>query len=54
MKIINISGVPTVRIAKTTNGWVVQMLSEQVWEAVSDPFETEEAALDAAPIICEF
>lgn len=54
MEIRNITGVPTVRIAKTVNGWVVQELSNQVWATVSDPYKTEEAALDAAPTICEF
>lgn len=50
-----ITGVPGVRIAQISKTqWVVQAFLLQKWTSVSEPYESEEAALDAAPVICEF
>lgn len=55
MKITAITGVPGVRIAQISKTqWVVQVFLLQTWTIVSEPYGSEEAALDAAPVICEF
>lgn len=55
--IVEITGVPLVRVAKINKLWYVQQReneSTEDWLVMSEPFQTKDEALDEAPVLCGF